>query len=244
MFQATICLSIFHRPKECLTLVLESILKDPIDHKTLELAVCDDCCPAPAQEIEAIIQKYAHHFGKTSYHRHDERDGFRKTFLQAKVLEEADSEVFIFLDGDCVITGQALSVLIQAAKDNRALAQGYRSYLHHSCIDWAIDNLDAIDDYALLKEKFGINNTKNRKETRRRRALRKNCARKAAGLADLASGYFMGIRTAEMKDLGIVSKINKGYYEDTYIAERFFAEKSIDVMHVPHTEVLHVFEHH
>jgi GT2 family glycosyltransferase len=240
---ASLAICIYYRPVECLQLVLESILRDPMDHKQLEIFICDDCCPAPQEDIENIINKYKDHFGKVTHLRNHERRGFRKTHLLAKAIDQAEGEVFVFLDGDCVLVGQSLSQMIKAA-DQYALCQGYRTYLTSNSIDWAINNLSQIQDFVILREKFHCENNKNRKNRKARRESRRLQARGIPGRYNYASGYLMSIQTKWLRKLGMQLAQTRGQVEDTDLALRLFEKFDIDLLEVPDAGVLHLFEHH
>lgn len=243
-FTTTIAISVYYRAGECLPLVLESILKDPLDPKTIEIFVCDDCCPTPREEIEAIIAKYADRFGKIEYIRLEEKIGFRKTFLLQTVLDRCDSSIFVLLDGDCVLTDRALSRMLRDARRNDALCQGQRVFLYSSSIDWANKNLTSITDFSILKETFFVENTKTRKNRQRHRECLKRQRAGLPGRYDLASGYLMALKTVLAKKAGFTTHIGRGYMEDTDFAKRLFETMGVDVSEVMNAEVLHLFEHH
>lgn len=243
-YTATISIAIYYDADKCLKLVLESILRDGVDPKTLQLIICDDCCPAGRPAIESIIDSYRDRFGEIIYLRHDEHLGFRKTFLLKQAVELADSEIYIFFDGDTVFTGRVLSRMIRAARTHNALCQGQRVYLSHHCIDWGLRHLDSIKDFAVLKDHFYVDNTKTRKNKGRHRESMQLESRGHAGRWLYASGYLMALRTDLTKKIGIVPGIQRGYLEDTDFAKRLFEQEKIDVHEVRNAEVLHLYEHH
>lgn len=245
MFDATIAIAVFYRADDCLKLVLESILRDGVDPLKLQVVICDDCCPVPRATMEALLDSYRARFGRIDYFRHEERDGFRKTFLLQKAIEVAEGEVFITLDGDCVLANNALSKMVKAARKNsKLLFQGQRHFLYQTSIDWALNKLDTITDFDVLKQHFTIDNTKQRKNRQRYRRSLKAQQANSSGRYEYASGHFMGISMAVAKKYGMLQKSNRGYFEDTDFAKRMFEEEGIDLWELHNTEVLHLFEHH
>lgn len=244
MYYATIAISVFYRPDECLPVVLESILKDPCDHKSLEIFVCDDCSPASRETMQAIVDSYRDKFGKITLLRHDERDGFRKTLLLRHVIEQCDSQLFVFLDGDCVVHNKALSRILRAARTNDALCQGQRVYLWSDSIQWSVMNLKSISDFSVLKTQFLADNTKTRKSKKRHRDSLRAQYSNVPGRFNYASGYLMGLKTEFVRKIGMGLCNTRGHTEDTDFAQRLFDTLGIDVLEVKDAEVLHLFEHH
>lgn len=239
LFDASIAISIYYRADDCLSLVLDSILADGYDTRLLELFICDDCSPFPRDVIEKIIESYRLRFGKISYLRFDERNGFRKTYLLRQAIELAESEVFLFLDGDCIYQNGVMSNMIRAAKDSNYLCQGQRVFLYSSCIDWA-----KINGLCNLREKFYADNTKTRKNIKRYRDSLNAQKKGESGRYRFASGHSMGIKTVLAKEVGITPHSRRGHNEDTDFAQRLYETKGIDVFEVQDAEVLHLFEHH
>lgn len=242
MFKATIAISVFYRTDECLPLVFESILKDPIDSKSLQLIICDDCSPCGRESIENVVAKYSDKFGSIILLRNEERSGFRKTSLLKKAIDQSDSEILVFFDGDCVFSGCVLSAMIHAAENEIALCQGQRCFLNSESISWA--NANPVSDFSILKDKFFVDNTKTRKNKKRHRMSTKAQAHGVSGRYEFASGYLMSIKTYLAKEIGMHESQHRGYTEDTDFAERLFRQKGIDLFEVQGTEILHLFEHH
>lgn len=240
----TITVSIYYRADECLPLVLKSILLDDVDPNSIEVIVCDDCCPTPENVIADIIAKFLPFFGRITHIRNPAHAGFRKSFLLKEALELSNSDVFVFLDGDCVIHSKALGRLTSGALLQDALCQGQRVFLTNQSISWGIENIDSITDFKILRDKFYVDNTKTRKNKKRYRDILKLQAQGTPGRFNYASGYFMALKTPLAKEIGVNTHAIRGYMEDTDFAKRLFEEKGIDVFEVRDTEVLHLFEHH
>lgn len=243
-FVATIVVSIFYRADECLPLVFESLLRDQCNSFDLEIFVCDDCSSSGREAVQNVIDRYSSKFGRVVYIRHDEHAGFRKTYLLKKAIEDCNSEIFVFFDGDCVFTGNVLSRMLRSVRKNNALCQGQRVFLRSESICWANQHLDKIVDFAELRNRFYIDNTKTRKSKIRYRESMKARATSRQGRFDYASGYFMALKTEFVKKIGMNVSSGRGYTEDTDFAKRLYENLNIDVLEVPNTEVLHLFEHH
>lgn len=243
-YTASIAISIFYRPVECLQLVFESLLKESLDSQLLELFVCDDCSPVSVESITEMIDRYRPRFGRIQHFRHLERDGFRKTFLLRQALEQSSGEIFVFLDGDCVLQNGALGSIVAAAQARDSLCQGQRVFLRSESIDWGLQNLASITDFRELRDRFYADNTKTRKNIKRYRDSRRAMKAGATGRFLFASGHLMAIRSSILKEIGMNTSNGRGYVEDTDLAKRLFEEKGVDLYEIDGAEVLHLFEHH
>ncbi|MFM7049448.1 MAG: glycosyltransferase [Polynucleobacter sp.] len=106
MFKISILLATYNWP-EALHFCLESL--ETQTDRNFEIIIADDGSkPETATLIHAMMERSKHPI----QHLWQEDQGFRKTMILNQAIQAAQGEYLIFLDGDCIVQPDFVSVTV------------------------------------------------------------------------------------------------------------------------------------
>jgi len=119
MTAISVIISTYNRPRDLERVLLGYAVQSD---KDFEIVVADD---GSADETHDVIDRARREMKLKVSHVWHEHDGFRKSLIQNRAIEAAQTDYLIFTDGDCIPRRDMIAVHRQLATPGRYVAGGY-----------------------------------------------------------------------------------------------------------------------